>query len=494
MEQFDLYVHGVPVGHEICGCDEELDYIKGFYNHDVKVEVASLLQIDVVNGKSFYTYLRKKNVRNAEGRPGSYFGLTVSFVDSYCTNVQMLYEILDAIYKQVCVDCLIKSENGADRFFVKQISTCSYKNHPVVDYIKAAFKKNLESLRFDVMKGFASSSLEACFSLKEVDSPLFRETLKIKRIFVSPEYETASVAYNNLLKEVEPVKNENVQLKAANTQLTEGKKELSDAVARLEKELADLNVSASKKYKKQLDDLQAQLEKCRQERDKLDDRIKEATSTVDMIDEPFKKLTRLLAGRFQEKNENEGKKIPKNHPANRSIHKEPSWILVGSFILLLVIAGLCGYCYHAISKLSESVAMIEGNVPQCEQVASDSTLVDSEAGKAATDTGGEKDTELSAYDDYKDYTIDISPYNPKNGDKIQKGKTYTLSIRKSNNGGKTDVHNGTWVAKTDIPNVAGIIIAGNTFKVDEAVSNPTNVLICYIVNGETQITRPIKVE
>ena len=34
MEQFDLYVHGVPVGHEMCGCNEELDYIKGFYNHD----------------------------------------------------------------------------------------------------------------------------------------------------------------------------------------------------------------------------------------------------------------------------------------------------------------------------------------------------------------------------------------------------------------------------------------------------------------------------
>lgn len=359
MEQFDLYVHGVPVGHEICGCDRELDYIKGFYNHDVKVEVSSMLQIDVMNGSSFYTYLRKKNVRNAEGRPGSYFGLTVSFADRYCTNVQMLYEILDAIYRQVCVNSLIKAETGGDRFLVKQISTASYKNHFAVDFIKAVFKNNVENLQFGNLKGFSSSSSEAKFSLSEVDSPLFRETLKSKRILVSPEYGTASVAYNNLLKEVEPIRNENVQLKTANTQLTESKNGLSKEVERLEKELADLNVSASKKYKKQLDDLQAQLEKCRQEKDNLDAKIKEATSAVDLIDEPFKKLTRLLAGRFQEKDENDGKKTPKGRPASRSKHPKKIWFAMGNLILLLVVAVLCGLCYHAVSQLSESVAIMQ---------------------------------------------------------------------------------------------------------------------------------------
>mgnify|MGYP001119258496 FL=1 len=346
MEQFDLYVHGVPVGHEICGCDRELDYIKGFYNHDVKVEVSSMLQIDIVNGNSFYTYLRKKNVRNAEGRSGSYFGLTVSFADRYCMNVQMLYEILDAIYRQVCVNSLIKPETGGDRFLVKQISTASYRNHLIVDFIKAAFKNNVENLQFGNLKGFSSSNIEAKFSLTEVDSPLFRETLKSKRILVSPEYGTASVAYNNLLKEVEPIRNENVQLKTANAQLAESKNGLSNEIARLEKELADLNASASKKYKIQLDDLQAQLEKCRQEKDKLVARIKEATSVVDLIDEPFKKLTRLLASRFQEQDENDGKKTP----ASRPEHSKKTWFAMGNLILLLVV-GLCGYCCYAVSQL-----------------------------------------------------------------------------------------------------------------------------------------------
>lgn len=491
MEQFDLYIHGVPVGHEICGCDRELDYIKGFYNHDMKVEVSSMLQIDVVNGSSFYTYLRKKNVRNAEGRPGSYFGVTVCFADRYCTNVQMLYEILDVIYRQVCVNSLIKAETGGDRFLVKQISTASYKNYLAVDFIKAAFKDNVENLQFGNLKGFSGSSSEAKFSLSEVDSPLFRETLKSKRILVSPEYETASMAYNNLLKEVKPIRNENVQLKAANTQLTESQNGLSKEVARLEKELADLNVSASKKYKKELDDLQAQLKECEQERNRLDAKIKEATSAVDLIDEPFKKLTRLLADRFQEKNENDGKKISKSRPANRSKHSKKVWFAMGSLILLLVVAVLCGFCSHTVSQPSESIAMKQ-NEPQGAQAAADTTAVASESEQDKAAAGTKAGTEQPVYDDYSKCDIDISPYNPRNGDKIQKGKTYTLSVMKGRV--KANVPDGTWEAQTNISNVAGIIITGNTFKVDETISNPTNVLIHYIVNGKTQKNRTITVE
>lgn len=483
MEQFDLYIHGVPVGHEICGCDRELDYIKGFYNHDVKVEVSSMLQIDVLNGSSFYTYLRKKNVRNAEGRPGSYFGLTVSFTDRYCTNVQMLYEILDAIYRQVCVNSLIKAETGGDRFLVKQISTASYKNHLTVDFIKAAFKNNVENLQFGNLKGFSSSSSEAKFSLSEVDSPLFRETLKSKRILVSPEYGTASVAYNNLLKEVEPIRNENVQLKAANTQLTESKNGLSKEVERLEKELADLNVSASKKYKKELDDLQAQLEKCRQEKDKLDAKIKEATSAVDLIDEPFKKLTRLLAGRFQEKDENDGKKTSKGRPESRSKHSKKVWFAMGNLILLLVVAVLCGLCYHAVSKLSESVAMMQKYGPQGVSAAADTIAMvpESRQDEAVAGTG----TEQPVYDDYSKCNIDISP-SPTNG-KIKKGKTYTLSVMSSDGNvkRKAKVPAGIWEG------TPGININGETFTVD---TTAINVQIFYTVEGIHQITRTITVE
>lgn len=476
MEQFDLYVHGVPVGHEICGCDEDLDYIKGFYNHDVKVEVASLLQIDVVNGKSFYTYLRKKNVRNAEGRPGSYFGLTVSFADRYCTNVQMLYEILDAIYRQVCVNSLIKADTGGDRFLVKQISTTSYKNHLAVDFIKAAFKNNVEKLQFGNLKGFSSSNSEIRFSLKEVDSPLFHETLKSRRMLVSPEYGTASVAYNNLLKELEPIKNENEQLKISNTQLTEIKERLSVEVARLEKELSNAAESTSKKYRKQLENLQAQLKECEQEKNRLDAKIKEATSTVDLIDEPFKKLTRLLAGRFQEKDEKISKKSSEVHSANRRKHNETSWIPMGNIILLLVVVALCGYCCYAVSNLSKPAVLKQND---------EHTYMPVDTDSVSLEIGAEigSDTKQLVYDDYNKCRIDISP-SP-NNDKIQKGQTYTLSVM--NGSKKANIPAGIWEG------TRGITITGETFIADTDTTS-INVQIFYTVGGKHQITRTITVE
>lgn len=482
MEHFDLYVHGVPIGYEVCGCDRELDYIKGFYNHDTKVEVSSMLQIDVVNGSSFYTYLRKKNVRNAEGRPGSYFGLTVSFADRYCTNVQMLYKILDTIYRQICVACLINAETGEERFLVKQISTASYKNHLAVDFIKAAFKKNVEKLQFGNLKGFSSSDSEAKFSLAEVDSPLFRETLKSKRILVSPEYGTASVAYSNLLKEVEPIKNENAQLKTANTQLTESKNNLSNEVARLEKELSCAASSASNKYKKLLEDLQARLEECEQEKSRLDAKIKEATSAVDLIDEPFKKLTRLLAGRFQDKDEKVGKKSSENHPANRSKHSKKTWFAMGNLILLLVVAIMCGYCCYAVSQLSGSVTKEQANQMETDTV---SAATEHDRGEESFANETEEESTSTVYDNFNDCRIDIVP-SPQNN-QIQCGVDYTLSIKKKS-GQDANIPSGKWEG-TD-----GIHINRNNFKVNPNIDSiPKNVQVHYTVNGVHVITRTLKI-
>lgn len=477
MEQFDLYVHGVPVGHEISGCNEELDYIKGFYNHDEKVEVSTLLQIDIVNGKSFYTYLRKKNVRNAEGRPGSYFGLTVSFSDRYCTNVQMLYEILDAIYKQICIDCLIKPENGVDRFLVKQISTASYKNQNAVDYIKRVFKNNIENLHFDNLNGSSSSKAEEKFSLMEVDSPLFHETLQQRRILVSPEYKMASVAYNNLLKELEPIQDENERLKTANTQLANRKDSLYKEVERLENELSDITASASKKYKKQLEELQKELKDCKEEKDKLDAKIKEATSAVDLIDEPFKKLARLLASRFQDKDEKIGKKSSEKHSADRTQNKETKWSSMGNIILLLVVAALCGYCCYAVSQLSKSVALISNQTDP--QSVVDTVSVNSEIGD---ETVVNDNVDAPAADYYKDYRIDITP-SPVN-DTIIRGTEYTLSIKKKNGGEMVSNLNGFFAGSS------GIEITGNTFSTNN-VSNINNVQIYYTVNNRNVITRTL---
>lgn len=480
MTQFNLYVHGVPVGHEICGCDDEPDYIKGFYNHDAEVKVASLLQIDIVNGKSFYTYLRKRNVRNAEGRPGSYFGLTVSFPKHYCANVQMLYEILDTIYRKLCVGILIKSDADGERFLVKDIAASRYESYPTVDYIKAVFQKNMESLRFNGLDGFANSTGEARFSLKEVDSPLFCDTLKNRRILVSPEYATVGYAYDRLLKEVAPVKDENTRMKCAVAQLEEGNKELSSEVRKLQNELASASADTNRKYKDKLEKLQKELDDCKKREAKLATKMKEAADAVDLMDVPMKTLIRLMAGRFQEDDAKGGQEIAEARRPGRPKDWRKAWSLSLVIVLLFGILVVCGFGWHAVSRLSENVAMMQAKLnerPATETAPADTASVE------ATGTGQNQIEEAK----YEEYWIDIPELSQNS--KLEKGRTYTLKVLKKRDGKAANVPQGHWEATEGM-----ITITGNSFTVNNDVASKTNVQIHYTVNRKHEITRTLTVE
>lgn len=504
MAQFNLYVHGVPIGHEVCPHDAEEDYLKDFYSHDKEIKETSYMQIDIVNGKSFYTYLHKKNVSSEIGRPGSYLGLTVCFSKQFCTNVHMLYEILETIYQKICIGCLIKLESGNERFLVKEIASAQFKGNLAVDYIKAAFRQNMEKYLadcFDDLDGFSNSVGEVKFSLKEVDSPLFRDTLKNKRIFVSPEYGTVSVAYNNLLKEVEPLREEHGRFKQDNALLKEKNKNLTEEVARLEKELSNAEASAGKKYKKQLEEVQAKCDEVEREKKKLEDKIKEATCAVDLIDVPVKTLTRLLASRFPEENKKGHKKDSETHSPNRPENSFKTWLPMVNLVLLLCLLGLCGYGCYALSKLPESAAVVqETELDEDEDVDDNTTSEEStetETSDATENEVAETDSDTSftedqlSYDDFASCKINISNYSGSGS--LVKGTEYSLSVVKKDGGRAAKVPNGVWMATTN-SELPGITITGDTFIVDEAVSQQTNVLIYYVVEDQQVLTRIITVE
>jgi len=505
MTQFNLYVHGVPIGHEVCPRDAEEDYLKDFYSHDKEIKETSYMQIDIVNGKSFYTYLHKKNVSSEIGRPGSYLGLTVCFSRQFCTNVHMLYEILETIYQKICIGCLIKAESGNERFLVKEIASAQFKGNLAVDYIKAAFRQNMEkylSNSFDNLDGFANSVGEVKFSLKEVDSPLFRDILKNRRILVSPEYGTVSVAYNNLQKEVEPLREEHGRFKQDNAMLKEKNKNLTDEVARLEKELSNVEASAGKKFKKQLEETQAKCDEVEREKKKLEDKIKEAASAVDLIDVPVKTLTRLLASRFPEESKKGYKKDPEPHSPKRTENPFKAWLPVVNFVLLLCLLGLCGYGYYALSKLPESTAVVQKAEPvDAEDVHDNNTTSEESPETETTDAAENEATETDpstshteeqpSYDVFTLCKINISHYSGSGN--LVKGTEYGLSVVKKADGSAANVPDGSWTATTN-SELPGITIAGHKFRVDEAVSQPTNVLVYYVVEGQRVLTRTIKVE
>ncbi|MBR2192336.1 MAG: hypothetical protein IJ910_03380 [Bacteroidaceae bacterium] len=492
MTQFNLYVHGVPIGHEVCPRDAEEDYLKDFYSHDKEIKETSYMQIDIVNGKSFYTYLHKKNVSSEIGRPGSYLGLTVCFSKQFCTNVHMLYEILETIYQKICIGCLIKLESGNERFLVKEIASAQFKGNLAVDYIKAAFRQNMEKYlaeSFDDLDGFSNSVGEVKFSLKEVDSPLFRDTFKNRRILVSPEYGTVSVAYNNLLKEVEPLREEHGRFKQDNALLKEKNKSLTDEVARLEKELSNAEASAGKKYKKQLEEAQAKCDEVESEKKKLEDKIKEAASAVDLIDVPVKTLTRLLANRFPEESKKGYKEYSEPHSPKRTENPIKTWLPMVNLVLLLCLLGLCGYGCYALSKLPKSTAVVQKEEPAEVEEVNDKYPTSEENTERESNTSDIE--EQPSYDDFALCKINISHYSGSGN--LIKGKEYGLSVVKKVDGSAAKVPDGSWTATTN-SELPGITITGNKFKVDVAVSQQTNVLVYYVVEGQRVLTRTIKVE
>ena len=112
MSTFDIYVHGTPRGHQIWGSEHRHDYINTFYNHDSQASEKTVLQIDLYDGDSFYTYFRHQNVYDFEGRPQAFFALTVGFRKTYCTNVYRLYQLFDAVYNQICVGSILKQSGN----------------------------------------------------------------------------------------------------------------------------------------------------------------------------------------------------------------------------------------------------------------------------------------------------------------------------------------------------------------------------------------------
>ena len=479
MVQFKLYVHGVPIGHEIYPRDTEEAYLRAFYNHDKDIKETAYMQIEAVNGKTFYTYLHKRNVSSEIGRPGSYLGITVCFQKQYCTNVCTLYELLETLYKKICIGSLIKQESGNERFLVKEIASAQIKGNLVVDYLNDVFKQNAEkflSASFDNFVGSSASVDEMRFSLEEVDSPLFRDAVRKKRVLVSPEYASIREAYNNLQKEIKPLREEHGRFKRDNVQLRESNVKLIAEAAKLQKDLSNAETSASKKYKSQIDELNAKYSAAERDKKQLEDKIKKATEAVDLIDDPVKKLTRLLASRFPEESNNNNKYNPEKRSKGwqNNTNKFKTWFPLVNFVLLLCILAFCGYGYSTLSKLPKNnmVAITEDSVTT-EEIPMDTCSQNSMA-----------DIEDAKFEPWENCTISIEP-SPNNGI-VSNGVTYNLSVKQKGTYKNVTVPLGQWNA------TSGVTINGNTFVVDSTKVGK-NIQLFYMVDNKNVITRTVKV-
>ncbi len=352
MNKVDIYIHGTPKGHEIWGSEKNEDYIKTFYNHDSAAAEEASMQIDICQGDAYYTYVRRQNVYNSEGRPGAFFAMTVCFAKAYCANVYVLYQIFDAVYKQICVGSLISQKHGKESYMVSDFRSASSNGKMTVEMMQAAFLSKVRELIEPYLQplgntGDTFNKVKMRYSLKEVDSPLFFDYFKRQSIIVSPNLEPAQTVNQAIKRQLADVNGQkgnleiaNARLKSENDALANENQSLSNQL-RASESLSEKKHSASiDKLKEQLKSTEEELRSTRKDRDDLAAKIRAAKSSVEQIDKPVQKLTRLLAGRFPESNKaadgktESGKQSSSNENSRKVRHEGFGNILLGIIIIL----------------------------------------------------------------------------------------------------------------------------------------------------------------
>jgi hypothetical protein len=492
-----IILHGVPVGHDWSGnpTEEEKSYLKTFY--DLKIQENKALIVDIITKTSYYTFIRKNNVSNIEGRPGSYFGLTVCFEGVVCTNVYVLYQILDKIYSQICVGTIVQDDNSKAQFQVRQVSQAQVKGVNLVEYIGAVMEKQITSILSTSFKFIEKDVITrglVRFSLQDVDCPLFVDSSLTKQILVSAEIESAILSYNSVIEELNTVRSNYNTLKSDYSNLKQNEQLLTRKVDSLENETKQTKEKTKQSYEKKLSEMKAQLDSsqrqlaakedlCKQ----LEGKMQQASQQVNAINLPLKELTRLMAGRFPNSIPPVGEESPKRPQILDKKHHQSIWNKVGYYVLLALILLLTILIYLRVSTISASDSASDNKVVASIKLP-DSTLEDS--GQVSEEIQLESSDNADKID-YGNYIIDIQGYDRRTG--LQKDKQYTIRLLTQEGTHPHPVPDsiscaGTWVVSRGLS-----LINKNVIKNDNKSNENVDVFIYFVVNGNVKVTRSLKI-
>lgn len=209
-----LYAHGVPKGQDIWGTpNAEAQYIEAFYGRQASVPSQMFIELMQFDGaiNSYYTYFRKGNVQDKDGRAGGYFALTIR-INYYYTDIQNIYNLLEAAFNKYIVGTVLEQTQRGFRFLVAQLSQKD-------DVIKALEKEIIHYLMnfssdadFVAISGFKSNGQNAsqCINLLEANAPIVTNHVKLAgKISISPLYPSSKEQQiiNKASQDVQAAKN-----------------------------------------------------------------------------------------------------------------------------------------------------------------------------------------------------------------------------------------------------------------------------------------------
>ncbi len=186
-----VYFHGRPAGQDFWPAENQIGsdliYLKSFLDYKVGTKESSVMIIDQISGNSYYTYLHRRNFFEKGGRPDSYCAITVCFEKKICKNTITLYNLLEQAYSLLAKNNILVQNPKDERFLINSYSEKADIFKRCADIIEANWS------RIDTVDITSNSDTRktsgTLYSLKEVDSELFREDAKKTKIIISPDYQ-----------------------------------------------------------------------------------------------------------------------------------------------------------------------------------------------------------------------------------------------------------------------------------------------------------------
>ena len=89
-----VFIHGRPQGQDIWSAAPVANdkfYLNPFLDSRIGENMNSVMQIDVWQNNTYYSYIHRKNIVEKGNRPGAYFAITICFEKHLCTQVALLY-------------------------------------------------------------------------------------------------------------------------------------------------------------------------------------------------------------------------------------------------------------------------------------------------------------------------------------------------------------------------------------------------------------------
>lgn len=321
-----VYIHGRPQGQDIwCKSPAQDDefYLNPFLDSKIGEDMNAVLQVDMWHQNAYYSYIHRRNVVEKGNRPNAYFALTVCFERQYCTQVATLYELLETIYKQLCLNNIIEKSGDQEHFLVAQFQ----EKESVLVQITNIIQQNIEKYISNSSETIKSkqdtiSTQIKSYSTVDVDSPQFITDCLAQRVLVSPSIMTKDRLPQELQQKIiaieaqkaEVLKEKNRwQLEAEhsqeeNTALTRNQKELQEQVAELQKQINFIKDEVRREYQAQIKQLQNDRSTLQSSNNNLNNQLRQErsakTDLLNQVEDLKKRLKQLQNSRLHDNRDN----------------------------------------------------------------------------------------------------------------------------------------------------------------------------------------------